>query len=141
MSLNSQPGDGDLGPTSTEQVRHSHSVLLDRGRLYVASFSLPFFFFVTRRRSKGNDPPLLRILGEMKTCFLHFICKEKHLRIKYTWKHPQCWGEEAVIADSRQTSEEGGECLCLLSTLSFLSILYSFFFSPLFLSFFTSILF
>ena len=59
-----------------------------------------FAFFSKKEKGiKRKLAPRLSILGTVKTCFLHFICKEKHSRSEYTQEHPQflqerrqwCW--------------------------------------------------
>ena len=46
------------------------------------------FFSKKEKMIKRKLAPPLSILGAVKTCFLHFICKEKHSRSEYTQEHP-----------------------------------------------------
>lgn len=67
-------------------------------------------FLKREKGSKGNLQPPLNILGTVETCFLHFICKEKHGRSEYTREHPQFLQERRQWCWIPGRTEEGGRC-------------------------------
>ena len=67
-------------------------------------------FLKRKKGSKVNLQLPLSILGTVKTCFLHFICKEKHGRSECTREHPQFLQETRQWCWIPGRIEEGGCC-------------------------------